>query len=494
MSSLRKLVSNTAIYGLGTILGRTINFLLVPIQTNVHVMTESTYGTLSELFAYAAFLNVLFIFGMETTYFRFVQRIGEVKAFNSAFSILLVVVVVLTSMLLLGNQSFAAFLGHPELANMVKFLTFILCIDALMALPFARLRQKDKAKKFAGIRLLNIGIVIFLNVFFLTILPHYSSSNVLFSAIYREGFALQYVIIANLIANAFFIPLLAKEFHGFRFYINKKIILPMLSFSWPLVVVGLSGMVNELIDRPMLRVLTPKGFYEGIENNDAVVGIYSACYKLSIFISMANQAFRYAAEPFFFSKAQDKNAPETFVKIMKYYVIMMCIAIVAISLARVELANIFINNEVMHKGLVVVPILLFANVLLGMYYNQSVWYKVTDKTTYGLLMSIVGVVITVVLNYLLIPIWGYLGSAVTTLACYAGMAVLSYYLGQKFYPIPYKLGNAFLHLLLALLFILPTYYFRDIGENTILIKTSSFLFYILVVYLIESKSFWIARA
>lgn len=483
MSGLKKLASNTAIYGLSTILGRTINFLLIWIHTGV--LTTADYGILSEFFAYAAFLNVLFIFGMETTYFRFVQRIGEKKAFNSSFTIVLIVVIVLTTSLLLGNHTFASFLGHPELANMVKILTFIICIDALMALPFARLRQNDKAKKFAGIRLLNIGIIIFLNLFFLKILPDYKDSNVLFSAIYKEGFALQYVIIANLIANAFFIPLLVKEFHGFRIYINSKIILPMLSFSWPLVVVGLSGMVNELIDRTMLRLLTPQSFYKDVESNEAVVGIYSACYKLSIFISMANQAFRYAAEPFFFSKAKDKNAPETFVKIMKYYVILMSVSIVAISFARQELADLFIKNSLMHEGLVVVPILLFANVLLGMYYNQSVWYKVTDKTKYGLLMSVVGVLITVSMNFLLIPLFGYVGSAVATLACYFGMALLSYYLGNKYYPIPYQVGNAVTHLLLASLFILPTYCYHQKGIDAIMIKAVAFLFYILIVYLIE---------
>jgi len=485
MSGLKKLASNTAVYGLSTILGRTINFLLVPIQTSV--LTTGDYGTISELYAYTAFLNVLFIFGMETTYFRFVQRIGEEKAFNSSFTILLCVVGLLTSVLLFQNDELATFLGHPELANMVTVLIFIICIDALMALPFARLRQRNDAKKFAGIRLLNIGIVIFLNVFFLIILPEYHDSNVLFSALYIEDFALQYVIIANLVSNAFFIPLLAKEFRGFRFYINRKIIFPMLSFSWPLVVVGLSGMANELIDRPMLRILTPKGFYTGVVDNDAVVGVYSACYKLAIFVSMANQAFRYAAEPFFFSKAKDKNAPETFVKIMKYYVILMCVTIVVISFMKEELGSLFIKNDTMLEGLTIVPVLLFANVILGIYYNQSVWYKVTDRTYYGLLMAVVGVLITVTLNFVLIPVLGYMGSAIATLFCYLNMAVLSYYLGQKYYPIPYKIGNALLHLFLAALFIVPTYFLNQL--DSVMIRTYAFLFYILIVYLIERRQF-----
>lgn len=485
MSGLKKLASNTAIYGLSTILGRTINFLLLPIQTAI---PADRYGTLSEMFVYAAFLNVLFIFGMETTYFRFVHKIGERKAFNSTMTVVLITTGFFTTLLLLGNQGIATFLERPDLGGMVKMMCFIICIDALMAIPFARLRQQDRAKKFAGIRLLNICIVVFLNVFFLSYLPDLKDSNVIFSAIYIKDFEIQYIIIANLIANSFFVPLLIKEFKGFRVYIHRSIITPMLSFSWPLVVVGLSGMANEMIDRPMLRLLTPAGFYDSLSSNKAVIGVYSACYKLSMIISMANQAFRYAAEPFFFSKAQDKDAPETFVKIMRYYVIFMCVAIVGISLGREELGQIFIRNDKMREGLAIVPVLLFANVFLGMYYNQSVWYKVTDKTRYGLLMSIVGVIITLVLNYLLIPVWGYMGSAVTTLCCYFGMAGLSYVLGHKFYPIPYQLSNAFTHLLLALLFVLPTYYFPLEGMNGILIKGIAFLFYILMVYLIERKA------
>ncbi len=487
MSGLKKLVSNTAIYGVSTILGRTINFLLVPIQTGV--LTLGDYGTLSEIYGYVAFLNVLFVFGMETTYFRFVDKIGENKSFNATFSIVLVIVGLLTTSLFFGNQLFADFLNHPELANIVKILTVIICIDALVALPFARLRQTNQAKRFAGIRLLNIGLVIALNVFFLKILPKYHDSNIIFEALYIEDFALQYVVIANLLANAFFLPLLITQIKDFQFYIEKTVVSPMMSFALPLVVVGLSGMINELIDRSMLRFLTPKDFYDGVKNNEAVVGIYSACYKLSIFISLANQAFRYAGEPFFFAKAKDKDAPETFVKVMKYYVIVLSVAVVGISLLRQELAQLFIKNSMMHQGLVVVPILLFANVLLGIYYNQSVWYKVTDKTKYGLLLSVIGVVITVSLNFILIPILGYVGSALATLACYFSMASLSYYFGQKYYPIPYQLKNAFIHLFLAVIFIIPTYFFPFEGISGIFTKAIVFAVYVSLVLLIEKRKF-----
>lgn len=488
MSGLKKLLSNTMIYGLSTIVGRSINFLLIIPHTDN--LSQADYGILSGLFAYVAFLNVVYVFGMETTYFRNANEQDEKKAFNGTFTIVLTISALLSVLIFGFTEPFAEFINYPDKTELIKALGIIMLIDALAALPFARLRQHNQAINFAVIRLINIGLVVLLNLFFLTYLPSHATDNVLFNSIYIPNHNLEYVIWSTLTANSVFVPLIIKNLKGFKPELNLKVLKSLLSFSFPLVIAGLSGMINELFDRRLLKTLTPDNFYDKAENNDVVVGIYSASYKLTMFITLANQAFRYAAEPFFFSKAKEKNAPTTFVTVMKYYVIFMCIAVVGISLLRNELGEIFIKNETLRSGLYIVPILLMANVFLGIYYNQSIWYKITNKTNYGLIISTIGAAVTISLNYILIPQIGFLGSAIATLICYFAMVLCSHYWGQKFYPVPYKTANVILHLGLALGIIIPTYYFEVDGLLlNLIIKITTFFLYLAVVFLIEQKPF-----
>ncbi len=487
MSGLKKLLSNTMIYGLSTIVGRSINFLLIIPHTNN--LSQEDYGILSGLFAYVAFLNVVYVFGMETTYFRNANEQDEKKAFNGTFTIVITTSVILSIIIFGYTEPFAKFINYPKENHLIKALGVIMLVDALAALPFARLRQYNKAINFAIIRLINIGLVVILNLFFLTYLPSHAAENALFESIYIPNHNLEYVIWSTVIANGVFIPLILKNLKGYQPEFNFKVLKSLINFSLPLVIAGLSGMINELFDRRLLKILTPNNFYKEADNNDAVVGIYSACYKLTMFITLANQAFRYAAEPFFFSKAKEKNAPETFVTVMKYYVIFMCIAVVGISLLRDELGELFIKNDTLRSGIYIVPILLIANVFLGIYYNQSIWYKITDKTNYGLIISLIGAVVTISLNYFLIPQIGFLGSAIATLTCYFAMVVCSYYWGQKFYPVPYKKLNTLLHIALALGIIIPTYYFKvERLWLNLIIKTVTFLLYMGVIFIIEKES------
>lgn len=479
MASLKKLLSNTMIYGLSTIVGRSINFLLIIPHTDPNNLSKADYGILSGLFAYVAFLNVIYVFGMETTYFRYANEQDEKKAFNGTLTIVIAVSSILSLVIFGFTQPFANFINYPEETYLIKLLGIIMVVDALAALPFARLRQENKPIKFAVIRLINIGLVVFLNLFFLKYLPSHSANNPFFELIYIQNYGLEYVILSTLIANIVFIPLILKNLKGYRPELNLGVLKGLISFSFPLVIAGLSGMINELFDRRLLKALTPDGFYKEAVNNDVVVGIYSACYKLTMFITLSNQAFRYAAEPFFFSKAKDKNAPETFVIVMKYYIIFMCVAVVGISLLRDELGLIFIRNSTLREGLYIVPILLFANVFLGIYYNQSIWYKITDKTKYGLLISIIGAAITISLNYLLIPIIGYLGSAITTLACYLSMVICSHYWGQKFFPVPYNMKNGLFHLIMALGIVCLSYYIKVEGFwQNVLYKAAVVILYL----------------
>lgn len=477
MASLKKLLSNTMIYGLSTIVGRSINFLLVPFQTGI--LTKTDFGILSGMYAYVAFLNVVYVFGMETTYFRQVKDLGEKRSFNGTLSIVILISGLMSIIIFGFTSQFAHLIDYPEQTRIIRLLGYIMLIDALVALPFARLRQLNQAKKFALTRLTNIALVVILNLFFLIYLPEHKNDNIFFEAIYKTNYELEYVVWANLLANCIFLPLFFKNLSDFKFEFEISILKKLSLFASPLVIAGLSGMVNELFDRRLLKTLTPIGFYDYAENNDVVVGVYSACYKLTLFISLANQAFRYAAEPFFFGKAEDKNAPETFVIVMKYYIIFMCVAVVGISLLRDELGLIFIRNSTLREGLYIVPILLFANVFLGIYYNQSIWYKITDKTKYGLLISIIGAAITISLNYLLIPIIGYLGSAITTLSCYLSMVICSHYWGQKFFPVPYNMKNGLFHLIMALGIVCLSYYIQVEGFwQNVLYKAAVVILYL----------------
>jgi O-antigen/teichoic acid export membrane protein len=256
-----------------------------------------------------------------------------------------------------------------------------------------------------------------------------------------------YVFLANLIANALLIPMLAKSFVHFRFSIDLKILNPMLKYAYPLLFMGLAGMINEVLDRILLKQLLPDNFYPGITKL-AAVGIYGACYKLSIFMSLAIQAFRYASEPFFFSKSQDKNAPALYAKVMHWFIIVCALIYLFIS---VNLGSIkyILQQESYRTGLSVVPVLLLANLFLGIYYNLSVWYKLTDKTYFGTILTIIGAFITLTLLFILIPIMGYLGAAYATLICYISIAALSYYFGNKYFPVPYQLVNGLIYIGLA---------------------------------------------
>lgn len=451
-------------YGIPTILGRAINFLLIILYSGDEVFEVGEYGVVTEMYAFVAFLNILFQFGMETTYFRWTNKVDEKQTFRTTVSFIFLVCTLLGGLIVLLATPITNSLNYPGCEEYVYLLTLTICLDAITAIPFARLRHFQKAKKFAAIKFLNIGINVFLNIFFLKICEGVYNGDYLVSmkpfvsSFYNPEFKVRYVFVANVIASSIVIPFLFKEFLGFRFYLNKQLLQPMLKFAIPLVVVGTAGMVNETIDRILLKQLLPNGF-DG-NSNQEVVSIYGAAYKLSIFMTLVIQAFRYAAEPFFFSKAKDKKSPELFAKIMKWFIIACAFIFVGVSLERHFIGTIFLRQVAYHEGLIVVPILLLANLFLGTYYNQSIWYKLTEKTRYGSIISIIGAVVTIALNIALIPILGYMGSAITTLVCYFLMSMISYIWGQKHYPIPYDLKNAFFYIITSTIIVAGSYFIK----------------------------------
>ena len=460
MSIIKKLAGQTAIYGLSSIIGRLLNYLLVPLHTSeTYGFNEANYGVISEFYAYVAFFIVLLTFGMETTFFRFVNKHEDKeKVFNHAasFVILLSGIFFITVLVFSGN--IASWMGYPEMQNFVTWFGAILAVDAVSSLFLAKLRFQNKAKKFALVQLASIATNIILNL--VLILGFYDATQP------ELSMGIGFVFLANLAASIVKPLILFKEVSVYRFVWDKAMSKAMFLFALPLAIAGFAGIINETLDRILIkRLLMGGGSATELEYAQSQVGIYSANYKLSVLITLFIQAFRFAAEPFFFEQEKNEDKDKVYSKVMTYFVIVVTLMFLVISL-NLDIFKWFIPNEAFHEGLTVVPLLLMANVCLGIYYNQSIWYKLADKTIYGAYIAIAGAAITIGLNLVLIPWLGYTGAAWTTFICYFSMMVMSYYFGKKIYPIKYNM--------------------RKIGLYTI----SAFLLW-LIGYGLTFDSFWI---
>lgn len=443
---LRKLLSQTALYGLAAILPRVLNYLLVPLQTSV--LDTDEYGIISEFYTYAVFFNVLYLYGMETAFFRFVNQeklpVGQVS--GTAFSALAVSSGILSGVLALLAEPLAALLGYAGEGMYVRWFAALLAIDTLAAIPFARLRALGKPLPFALLRvgavILNIGF----NLLFFWLCPAVLTHGLmpelapLLASWYDPALGLGYAFLANLLSNGLMLLGLVPWMRDLRPGWDRVLLGRMLRYGLPVMWGGLAFAVNEASDRLLLRWWLPEGFYPGQRAQDAV-GIYAACYKLSIFITLAVQAYKYAAEPFFFERAKDKQSPVLFARANHYFVLACLVMFVAVSLHADWLSLLFLRQESYRQGLAVVPVLLLANVFLGVYYNLSVWYKVTDNTRYGAYLGLGGAVVTLLANLTLIPIWGYMGSAWATLLCYGSMMTACYFWGQRHWPVPYRVSE-----------------------------------------------------
>ncbi len=480
MSTLRRFAGQTAIYGITTIAARVLNFFLTPLYVVVYPVSQ--YAVFSELYSYAGIIAAVLSFGMETTYFRFLTRENQnPEVYNdSAFTLFLtsaffalIACFSLTSVNNLLQRGVAyGMVDYP--AFILLFLAFLV-LDNLNVIPFARLRAEGRSVRYAVLRSGNVAIFILLNLFFIFILPPiarmHNAAGHLALAIYRPRW-IGYVFVSNLIASAVTFLLLLPEITRFRFKLNFTLLKQMLAYSWPILIANISFVINENLDKIYLKNLLPPG------EKLVQLGIYSACCKLAIFLNLFIQAFRLGAEPFFFSHASNPNAPKTYALIMKYFVIMISVIFLGI-VCNIELLKYFIPNRQMWQGLRVVPLILLGYVCLGIYMNLSVWYKLSDQTKYGFYISGIGAVITIVLNPLLIPWIGFMGSAWTTFAAYLVMMLLSYFWGQRNYPIPYDLASSLSVLLLAVFLMMVSFigFKRNIwiGE-AIFIVFSAFIF------------------
>jgi O-antigen/teichoic acid export membrane protein len=446
LSGIKKLAGQTLWYGASSIAARFLSYLLTPYLT--YKMSTDTYGDMSILYAAIPFLNVLFTYGLETAYFRYAKTKEEhQKVYNTATISLIFSTSVFTSLLVLFNKPIAHLLrldAHPEY---ITCSAFIIGFDTLTTLAFAKLRYEERPRKFAMFRVANIILYMAGVFFFLSVCPklYEKNPNSFIHAFYDPANQVGYVIVANLIASVGTFLLLFKEFFSFQWKFDGKLWKEIILYSSPLILAGFAGMINETFDRIML------GWWSSaptLLEKKSQVGIYSACYKLSILITLFVQAFRMSAEPFFFKQAQGQQPQKVYARVMKFFVIVICFMFLLVMLF-LDLWKHFIDRHYW-SGLKVVPILLLANMFLGIYYNLSIWYKLSNKTIAGAWITVIGAVITLIINYTLIPSFGYMACAWATFLCYGSMMVVSYVWGQKNYRVPYAWKKLVAYMLISL--------------------------------------------
>ena len=435
MNPLKKLASQTAIYGLSSVVGRLLNYLLVPLYTRYFLPEE--YGVVTELYAYVAFLVIILTYGIETAFFRFSQKENNRIVYSTSLISLLFSSLLFIILMFVFSENISSSIGYPNNQEYVKWFALIIGLDAISSISFAKLRALNKATRFALIRLVNIFINIGLNLFFIIYCPYAIENNLqslnFVNSVYSPSVGVGYIFIANLFASAITILMLLPEMINSVWIFERNLWKKMMIYASPLLIAGLAGMTNETIDRILLKYLLPES-----SNISREIGLYGAFYKLSIIMILFIQTFRFAAEPFYFSQEREHNSRKIYADVMKYFIIVTSFIFLIVTTFYDFFINFLGSKYHDERGFLVVSVLLFANFFLGIYYNLSIWYKLTEKTRYGAYIAIFGASITIVLNILLIPVFGFVGCALATLICYSSMVLLSFYLSNKHFPIPYN--------------------------------------------------------
>jgi O-antigen/teichoic acid export membrane protein len=483
LNPLKKLASQTAIYGLSSIVGRLLNYLLVPLYTRV--FSPEQYGVVTEMYAYVSFLIIILTYGMETAFFRYTQNENDKeKVYSTTLISILSSSIFFIIIINIFADPIAKLIGYENKSNYIIWFAWIIGLDAISAIPFAKLREQKKAKKFAAYRLLNIFVNIFFNLFFILFLPKaYANSNSLFHqlalSIYNPHMGEGYVFVSNLISSIFTLLLFLPSFIKTNWTFDKLLWKKMIRYALPLLIAGLAGMTNETMDRILIKYLLPADI------SMVQLGIYGACYKVSILMTIFTQAFRFAAEPFFFAQEKESGSGKLYADVMKYFTIVGMVIFLGIMLF-IDIVQQFVGEQY-RVGIGVVPILLLANVFFGMFFNLSIWYKLSGETKYGAFLSIFGAILTIVLNIILIPKMGYLGAAWATFICYLSMLIASYLIGQKKYYIPYQVWHIVRIILIALLlYVLSIYIEPYISIFVKYVLNSTFLiFYLLLLFFLE---------
>jgi len=479
---IKKLAGETVIYGLGTIIPRILNYLLVPFYTRI--FSQNDYGQITELYAWVALVMVFLTYGMETAFFRYAELEKKPnKVFNTATGSLLItsIAFILLVVLFLGDIARGIqYSGHPEY---IVLLAVIVAVDAFTSLPFAYLRYRNKARRFSMIKIISVVINISLNFIFLLIIPDIFRDKLSRLPLYSQENNIIFVFIANLVSSLSVLLLMIPELRAFRFKIDKQLLRRLLAYGLPILVIGVAGMINEVSDKILLKYLLP---VDTVKEAEAQIGIYGANYKLAILMMLFIQMFRYAAEPFFFRESGKKEAKAIYSDVMTWFVIFTWLIFLAVTL-NLNIVKYFIGPA-FWEGLKIVPIVLMAKLFLGIFYNLSVWYKLTNKTLYGAAIALFGAAVTIGLNVILIPKYGYVGSAWANFACYFSMMMISFFWGRKVYKVNYKYGRLILYSALAILLYF-TFRYLDLQQTMMQLITATvfIVIYLATVFVFERK-------
>ena len=481
MNSIKQLASQTLVYGMGTIVPRVLNYaLLTPFYTRIFPIEGGEYGVVTEIYAYMAILLILLTYGMETAFFRFStsKEYNSKKIYNTSALSLLTTSIVFVVIMLFNAEGIANILEYSGHSEYIKMFSLIVAIDAFTAIPFARLRIENKAFKFAFIKLVNVLVIVIIAFSFLYWIPQQLKNNPdsILKSIYSPEIRVGYVFIANLCGSIVSLLLLLPSIVSIRFKLDFIVLKKLLVYALPLLIAGLAGVLNDNFDKAAMKFLLPDkstAFQELAE--------YGANYKIAVLMALFIQMFRYAAEPFFFSKSKDKNAKQLYARVMDYFVLFCLIIFLALSL-NLEILKYLIDPDYWN-ALNVVPIILLAFVFFGIFVNLSVWYKLNDVTKYAVYLTLAGTAVTLFINIKFVPVYGYIASAWGHFAAYLVMIIFSYFLGRKHYPVPYnvlKIGTYFLIALVifALCSILPiqSKILQLVVNNILIIIFASFIY------------------
>ena len=480
MANLKSLAKDTAIYGLSSIIARFINYLLVPIQTARFAASGGEYGIITNVYAYVSLLIILLTFGMETTFFRFMSKEGEdpKKVYSTALTMVMMTSLVSAVLLMTFLHPIAASVGYADHPEYVAVMYITVAIDAFMAIPFAYLRYLHKPIKFAMLKIINILLNIELNLLYLIVLPALKLNPF---GIYDEQFTLDvaFVFYINLFCTCATLLMLWKEWTAQPFKIDKKTCKRMLSYTWPLLVMGLAGQLNQAAS----QILFPYLFDGSQEEARAQLGIYGACIKIAMIMVMITQAFRFAYEPFVFGKSKDKDNRETYAQAMKFYLIFTLLAFLVV-MGYIDILK-FLIGETYWEGLRVVPIVMAAEIMFGVFFNLSFWYKLTDRTIWGAYFSGIGAIVLIAIDILLIPRFSYMACAWAGFAAYATSMLLSYFIGQRYYPIAYPIRQMSAYALLTIVLFLAMQHADSILPLWAALIANTLLIAVFAAYLVK---------
>ena len=465
MGKLKTIFKDTAIYGLSSIVGRFLNYLLVPLYTAKFSAASGGYGIITNIYAYVALILVLLTFGMETTYFRFTNKThtDSETVYSTTLISVGTVSLLFTVLVLLLLSPISQLMGYGEHPDYVGVMAVTVAIDAFLCIPFAHLRQQKKALKFAALKLLNIVMSILLNVFYF---------------VWMNGNDVGYVFYINLFCTAMLAVCLITEYTGFRWKLDTQLLRTMLSYSWPILVLGIAGILNQTADKMLFPYI-----YQGADMREQL-GIYGACSKIAMIMAMITQAFRFAYEPIVFAGVKDKDQHEMYTQAMKYFVIFTLLAFLLV-VGYMDILKYIVRNQDYWVGLKVVPIVMAAEIMMGIYFNLSFWYKLIDKTIWGAVFSGIGCLVLLVVNIVFVPRYGYMACAWGGFAGYGVAMLASYFVGQKYYPLAYPLKEIGMYVVIAVVLTMAMYKVHEDQPMWLSLTVNTLLILIFVAYIVQ---------